>query len=129
MTDWPATLLVSIVDDDVSVRRALRRLVRSAGYDVETFASAREFLDSKPPGRTACLVLDIHLQSDGMNGFDLHGRLVTDGAAIPTVFITAHDDVATRERVRQAGAVAYLRKPFDKKTLIEAIRTAVGPVP
>jgi len=116
--------LISIVDDDLSVRRALRRLVQSAGYIVETFASACEFLASMPSDRTACLVLDIHL--GGMSGFELQRRLAADRAAIPIIFITAHDDTATRERVRQSGGAAYLRKPFDKRALLDAIGRAVG---
>jgi FixJ family two-component response regulator len=120
-----ATALVSIVDDDVSVRRALGRLVQSGGYTVETFASAPEFYDSSPLGRTACLVLDIHL--DGMSGFELQERLAAERSGIPVIFMTAHDDDATRERVRRSGAVAYLRKPFDKQVLLDAIRTALGP--
>ena len=115
--------LISIVDDDVSVCRALRRLVRSAGYTVETFASAREFLDSSPSGRTACLVLDIYL--DGMSGFELSEQLAEDRTAIPIIFITAHDDAPTRERVRRAGVAAYLPKPFDEQVLLDAIRSAV----
>src|SRR5437867_1172213 len=115
--------LISIVDDDLSVRRALRRLVQGAGYSVETFASAPEFLDSCPSGRTACLVLDIHL--DGTSGFDVHARLAAAGAAIPTIFITAHDDAPTRERARQAGVAAYLPKPFAKRALLGAIRSAI----
>ena len=95
--------LISIVDDDLSVRRALRRLVQSAGYSAETFASAREFLDSSPSGRTACLVLDIHLE--GMSGFELQERLAADPDPIPIIFITAHDDAATRERARQTERV------------------------
>jgi FixJ family two-component response regulator len=120
-----ASPLISIVDDDVSVRRALRRLVQSAGYAVETFASAPEFVDSLPSGRTACLILDIHLQ--GMSGFDLQDRLVAEGVGIPVVFITANDDDATRARVRQSGAAAYLRKPFDKRALLDAIGRALVP--
>lgn len=117
--------LVSIVEDDFSVRRALHRLVEAAGYPVETFASAREFLDSSPQGRTACLVLDIHL--DGLSGFDLQERLATDRPPrIPIIFITAHDDTATRERVGRSGAVAYLPKPCDEKDLLDAIQKAVG---
>lgn len=116
--------LISIVDDDRSVRRALRRLVQGAGYAVETFASALRFLDSRPCGRVACLVLDIHLE--GMSGFDVHARLAAAGAAIPTIFITAHDDGPTRERARHTGAVAYLPKPFDKRVLLDAIGSAVG---
>jgi FixJ family two-component response regulator len=115
--------LISIVDDDLSVCRALRRLVQSAGYTAETFASARAFLDSSPSGRTACLVLDIHL--DGMSGFELSERLAEDRTAIPIIFITAHDDALTRERVRRAGATAYLPKPFDEQALLAAIAGAV----
>ena len=115
--------LISIIDDDLSVRRALRRLVQSAGYPVETFASAPEFVDSIPSGRTACLVLDIHLE--GMSGFELQERLAADGVSIPIVFITAHDDAATRERVRQSDVAAYLRKPFDKRALLDAIQKAL----
>ena len=120
----PSMPLISIVDDDLSVRRALRRLVRSAGYSVETFASAREFLDSLPSGRTACLVLDIHLE--GMSGFELQERMATDPAPIPVIFITAQDDAATRERARQTSASAYLRKPFDEQVLLAAIGRAIG---
>ena len=116
--------LISIVDDDLSVRRALRRLVQSAGYSVETFASAREFLDSLPSGRTACLVLDIHLE--GMSGFELQERMAADPAPIPVIFITAQDDAATRERARQTSASAYLRKPFDEQVLLAAIGRAIG---
>jgi len=120
----PTMPLISIVDDDLSVRRALRRLVRSAGYTVETFASAREFLDSVPSARTACLVLDIHL--GGMSGFELQERMAADRAPFPVIFITAHDDAATRERARQTGASAYLRKPFDEQILLAAIGRAIG---
>jgi FixJ family two-component response regulator len=115
--------LMSIVDDDLSVRRALRRVAQGAGYAVETFASALEFLDSRPSGRTACLVLDVHL--GGMSGFDVHARLAADGVAIPTIFITACDDAPTRERARRAGVAAYLPKPFAKRALLDAIRSAI----
>jgi FixJ family two-component response regulator len=111
--------LISIVDDDPSVRRALGRLVKVAGYSVETFASASEFLDSSASDRTACLVLDIHL--NGMSGFDLEERLMAKRVAIPIIFITAHDDVATRERIRRSGAAGYLAKPFDGQALLDVI--------
>lgn len=124
MTSGP---LISIVDDDLSVRRALRRLVQSASYVVQTFASAREFLDAPPAARPACLVLDLCL--GGMSGFDLQERLAMDGAGIPVILITAHDDAATSERVRQSGAAAYLRKPFDGQVLLDAIESAVRPEP
>lgn len=118
-----ATPLISIIDDDLSVCRALRRLVQSAGYQVQTFTSASGFLDSSPPGRPACLVLDIHL--NGMSGFDLQERLAADGAGIPIIFITAHDDATTRERAGRAGSAAYLPKPFDEQALLDAIRSAI----
>lgn len=117
--------LISIVDDDLSVRRALRRLLQSAGYSVETFASAGEFLGSSPVGRTACLVLDIRLE--GMTGFELQERLAADRAGIPTIFITAHDDAPTRERVQRAGVAAYLPKPFDQSAFLAAIQKVVTP--
>ena len=119
------TRLVSIVDDDRSVRRALRRLVQFAGFTAETFASAEEFLTSASLVRTACLVLDIHLNG-GMSGFELQAQLTADRVVIPIIFITAHGDVSTRERVEKSGAAAYLCKPFDEELLLDAIRAVVG---
>lgn len=116
--------VIAIVDDDPSVRRSLRRLLQSAGYDVQTFATATEFVEWLPGRRTACLVLDVHL--DGMSGFDLQARLATDGMGVPIIFITAHDDAATRARLEGAGAAAYLWKPFDDAALLDAIRVVVG---
>jgi FixJ family two-component response regulator len=114
---------IAVIDDDASIRRALRRLLQSAGFTVETFATASEFLDADYWAQTACLVLDIHLP--GMSGFELQEYLAVSGVPIPIVFITALDDVATREQVNRAGAVGYLRKPFDENTLIEAISRAI----
>jgi FixJ family two-component response regulator len=111
--------VIAIVDDDASVRRALQRLVESAGYTVQTFASAREFLDWLPQGQAACLVLDVHM--DGMSGLDLQQRL-----AVPVIFITAHDDARTRQRIEKSGAAGHLRKPFDEQAVLQAIRQAVG---
>jgi FixJ family two-component response regulator len=122
------TRLISIVDDDRSVRRALRRLVRSAGFTAETFASAEEFLSAAALVLTACLVLDIHLNG-GMSGFELQARLTADRVVIPIIFISAHNDALTRERVKKAGAAAYLWKPFDDELLLDAIRGAVGGTP
>jgi FixJ family two-component response regulator len=110
--------IIAIVDDDASVRRALQRLVESAGYTVQAFASAREFLDWLPQNQAACLVLDV--QMDGMSGFDLQRRL-----AVPVIFITAHDDTLTRERIRHARVAGHLRKPIDAQAVLNAIRTAV----
>ena len=117
--------VISVVDDDPSVRRALRRLLQSAGYAVEAFASGPEFLASDPPGRIACIVLDIRL--NGMTGFDLQERMVANGTAIPVIFITAHDDEPTRDRVQKAGVAAYLPKPFDGASLLAAVESAAGP--
>jgi FixJ family two-component response regulator len=117
--------LISIVDDDHSVRRALRRLVQFAGFTAETFASGEDFLSSAFPVQTACLVLDVHLDG-GMSGFDLQARLAADRVPIPIIFITAHDSVSLREHAEQSGAAAYLRKPFNDGLLIDAIRKTVG---
>lgn len=110
--------IIAIVDDDASVRRSLLRVVRSAGYEAEIFASAREFLAWLPRNRAACLVLDVHMSD--MNGFDLQDRL-----AVPVIFITAHDDAGTLERIEKSGAAGHLRKPFDPATVLSAIHRAV----
>ena len=111
--------VIAIVDDDGSVSRALHRLVRSAGYTVETFASGREFLDWLPQNRAACLVLDVHM--DQMSGFDLQERL-----AVPVIFISAHDDARTRERIEKSGAAGHLKRPFDEGAVLNAIGRAVA---
>ena len=113
--------LVCVVDDDASIRRVLRRILAAAGFRVETFASAEEYLESEH--RADCLVLDVHL--GGLSGLDLHERLTASGARTPAVVITAHDTPPTRERARQAE-VEYLPKPFDRDSLIAAIRRAIG---
>ena len=117
MNDVP---IIAIVDDDASVRRSLLRVVQSAGYVGQTFASAREFLAWLPQGQAACLVLDVHM--DELSGFDLHDRL-----KVPVVFITGHDDAATLERIAQSHAAGHLRKPFDRTTVLDTIRRVVGP--
>ncbi len=122
-----AASLVAIVDDDPSVCRALRRLLASAGIETVTFPSAAAFLASERREEPACLVLDIDL--GGMTGFELQEHLVGAGSRLPVIFITAHDDPPTRERARQAGAVAYLPKPFDDALLLEAIARALGRQP
>jgi FixJ family two-component response regulator len=114
--DFP---VIAIVDDDASVRRSLHRLVQSAGYAVETFASAREYLAWLSTGRAACLVLDVHM--DGMTGFELQERL---GA--PIIFITAHDDGPTRDRIEKSQTAGHLWKPFDETAVLDAIRRAVA---
>jgi FixJ family two-component response regulator len=115
--------VICVIDDDVSLLRALQRLLVSGGFHVETFGSAEDFLLSDHQTKADCLVLDVHL--GGLGGFELHDRLVTAGRRIPIIFITAFDDTATRERARRAGAVEYLRKPFDDESLICAIHRAL----
>ena len=116
--------LVCVIDDDVSLLRALRRLLAAGGFQVKTFSSAEDFLECPSPRTPGCLVLDVHL--GGLSGFQLHERLVAAGRRIPVVFITAHDDAATQDRARRAGAVEYLRKPFDDESLIAGINRALG---
>jgi FixJ family two-component response regulator len=117
MNDVP---IIAIVDDDASVRRSLLRVVESAGYKAETFASAREFLAWLPHGQAACLVLDVHM--DDLSGFDLYDRL-----KVPIIFITGHDDPATLARIESSAVSGHLRKPFDRTAVLDMIRRAVGP--
>jgi FixJ family two-component response regulator len=115
---------VYVVDDDESIRRALKRLLRSAGYHAVTFNSAEEFMEATYWRGEGCLVLDIRLP--GMTGLDLQEKLVALGAKYPVIFMTAHDNPQWRERANKAGAVAYLRKPFDEESLLDAIHLAGG---
>ena len=112
------TGVIAIVDDDASARLSLLRVVQSAGYQAETFASTREFLDWLPRNHAACLMLDVHMND--LSGFDLHERL-----AVPTIFITARDDAPTLERIAKSRAAGHLRKPFAAPTILDAIRRAI----
>jgi len=117
-------VVIRIVDDDDSVRRALTRLVESMGMRAETYASPAELLDREPDEKAGCLLLDIQLP--GMDGFELHRRIVEDGHQTPVIFITAQPHEAARDRARQANAVAFLEKPFDDETLLAALRSALA---
>ena len=117
-------LTVCVVDDDAALRQALRRLLRAVGFSVETYGSAEDFLEAKHVPLPDCLVLDIRLGA--LSGFALHDRLRASGLSIPTIFITGHDDAATREEARRVGAVAYVRKPFEESVLMSAIDTALS---
>jgi len=114
---------ISIVDDDASIREALKSLMRSVQFDVEVFASAEEFLASDRVGDTACLILDIHLP--GMSGFELQNLLNAERRDIPVIFITAHADDASRERALKAGAIDFLSKPVRREPLFKAIERAL----
>jgi FixJ family two-component response regulator len=118
------TRVVSIVDDDASLRRSLGNLLTSVGFSVETFASAEDFLRSLQRDTTACLVLDLRMA--GMSGLDLLRHLAVTGSRIPVVILTAHSDDEARQRALEAGAVAFLGKPFRADDLLGAVRTAVA---
>lgn len=115
--------LISIVDDDESVRKALSRLFKSVGRRVEAFASAEDFLSLASPRHTACLVLDLRLP--GMSGLELQARLLAANYRIPVVFISAHGDGQARAEVLAAGAIDFLQKPFSEKALFDAINSAL----
>jgi FixJ family two-component response regulator len=115
--------LVSVVDDDESVRESLPDLLKELGYDVEAFSSAEEFLASESIARTRCLILDIAMP--GMSGPDLQQNLALRGEKIPIVFITAQADEATRSHVLQQGAVQCLLKPFSDMALLDALTAAM----
>ena len=116
--------LLAVVDDDADVRVALTRLVSSAGFAVETFASGAEFLHSIEDHEPDCVVLDLHMPE--MSGFDVQGALASGHAAVPVVVITGHDTPESRARAVQLGARAYLCKPVDDEALLAAIGAAMG---
>ena len=118
------TPLISIVDDDSVVRGAIESLVTSLGFLACTFPSAEAFLQSPLMAETSCLISDI--QMPDMSGVELQGRLTDLGRSIPTIFITAYPDNAVRTRVLGAGAVCFLHKPFDARSLIECIDNALS---
>ena len=115
--------LVAIVDDDPSVRRGLQRLIRSAGWKVETFASAQEFLDRPLAISPNCLVLD--LQLPGLSGLDLQQRMADLGLDIPVVFLTGQGNIPASVKAMKAGAIEFLTKPVDEQNLLKAIEEAI----
>lgn len=115
--------VIAIVDDDLSVREGLSSLIRSAGLQVETFASAPEFL-ARPAAETpSCLVLDLELP--GLSGLDLQKQMAESGLEIPIVFLTGHGDIPASVKAMKAGAVEFLTKPFDEQELLRAIQEAI----
>jgi FixJ family two-component response regulator len=119
----PATPIVFVVDDDVSVRESLELLVRCEGWQPETFASAQEFLDHPRVLVPNCLVLDVSLP--GLNGLDLQQLVARDRTDMPIIFITGHGDVPMTVQAMKAGAVEFLTKPFHDDVLLTAIRAAL----
>ena len=119
----PRPALIAIVDNDKLVRRSLARLMKSVGFKVETFASAEDFLQRGNLHNTACLILDVKLP--GMSGLDLQRQLAPHHH-IPLIFVSAHDNQRTQEQALQAGAVAFLRKPFSEEALLSGMQAALS---
>ena len=122
--DKPAAAsVIFVVDDDVSVRNSLRRLISSVGFAVEVFSSARTFLETPRPAVPGCLVLDVRLP--GLSGLDLQRELAATDAELPIIFLTGHGDIPMSVRAMKAGAVEFLTKPFREQELLDAVRSAI----
>ena len=124
MQEPGATATVYVIDDNVSIREALEGLLRSAGYQVEVFAGAQEFLRQARSARPSCLILDIELS--GANGLDLQDQLVQTHGSMPIIIVTGHADVARSVRAMKAGALEFLIKPLQEAALLEAIERALS---
>jgi FixJ family two-component response regulator len=116
--------LVSVVEDDQFFRESMRRLMRSLGHKVETFASAADFLASPRLGETACLIADVNMPA--MTGVELYRHLMKSGHLIPTILVTAYADDDVGSRALKDGAICYLRKPVDEKHLRRCLLAALG---
>jgi FixJ family two-component response regulator len=116
--------VISIIDDDPSVREATQSLIRSLGYDAQVFASAEEYLRSERLNDSSCLITDLHMP--GMSGTDLQDRLIAEGYQIPIIFVTAYYEDRIRDRVMDAGAFGFLRKPFNDESLIACLDRALN---
>jgi FixJ family two-component response regulator len=119
----PEEATVFVIDDDTSVRDALKRLVASLGFKVRTFDSAQAFLEHSPHYGPACLILDVRMP--GMSGMELQEQLIHAGLGIPIIFITGHGSIPMSVKAIKAGAVDFIEKPFDDQKLIDAINTAL----
>lgn len=116
--------VVHLIDDDESLRAALAGLLRASGYEVQTYASAGEFLLDDPAARTGCVLLDLRLE--GPSGLDLQAALARRSCTIPIVFMTAHGDIAASVRAMKGGAVDFLTKPVERVTLLAAVGAALA---
>jgi FixJ family two-component response regulator len=119
----PAEATVFVVDDDTSVRSALKRLIQSLGFQVETFDSAQAFLEHGSHDGPACLILDVRMP--GMSGIELQQQLTRVGLGMPIVFITGHGNIPMSVKAMKAGAVDFIEKPFEDQKLIDAVNTAI----
>jgi FixJ family two-component response regulator len=117
-----ASLRIYVVDDDKSARMGLRRLLRSSGFQVEIFGSAQEFLDHSPVENEGLIILDVRMPA--INGLELQKRLAAKGSELPIIFITGFEDPLARGEALKSGAIAFLQKPVDEQTLINAIEAA-----
>ena len=116
--------VISIIDDDESIRAGIRALLRSVGYEVQTFASAELFLESGNFRQTGCIVLDVRMP--GMGGLELQRRLNAAPSRVPIIFVSGHDDYGSRKRAIDAGAVDFFRKPFDAAVFVAAVKSALS---
>jgi len=116
--------IVYIVDEDDSVRGAIKRLLRSAGIEAQTFASGGDFMKSKIRDQNTCLVADVRMP--WMSGLELHQKLSERGFKLPVIFITGFDDEETRSQAKKRGALGYFRKPVDDQALLDAIQLALS---
>jgi len=119
----PEAAVVYVVDDDISVREAVRNLLRSVGLEVEAFGTAQQFLSAKRRDAPGCLVLDVRLP--GISGLDLQRQLVEADIQVPIIFITGHGDIQMSVRAMKAGAVEFLTKPFRDQDLLDAVQQAI----
>lgn len=115
--------MIVVIEDDAGERVALGRLLQAGGFASAPYASAEEFLASPPSETPACLLLDIHLE--GMTGLDLQDQLKAEGSTIPIIMITASDDSRIRARAERSGCVAFLRKPFEGRLLLDTVRSSL----
>ena len=115
--------LISVIDDDDALRSSLENLIRSVGWRVQCFSSAEAFLTSNQMHETGCLILDVRMR--GMSGLELQRHLVVANSQTPIIFITAHEDDDRRRQALEAGAVAFLHKPFYQEELLNAIDAAL----
>ena len=122
----PRTSTVFVVDDDASVRTGLGRLIRVAGYDTRLYGDSSTFLAEVCQTPNACIVMDLRMP--GLTGISLQAELASKGISMPVIIVTADEDADTRHRARQAGAVAFFRKPVDGPALLDAIEWALGEV-
>jgi FixJ family two-component response regulator len=124
MTKLETSIVISVVDDDASVRVATLDLLNAAGFACEAFSSGEEYFGSGKTEQTTCLILDLNMQ--GMNGLEVQHQVVQSGKNIPIIFITAFPEARTRTQALRAGATCYLTKPYSDDELLECLERALG---